>query len=518
MLKNYLILSGGICLVASVSAWRSAQAGVSYADPVGGWRYSYEADAFIAGTVDDSCVGGSCPDGYGLKSSTPDSLDGTWLHNQGDKWDGSAPGDPLGDYHAPPADPVGNPRSGNQGIAPGGAGIFNDSGVSFIRVQDPGNPEDTNYADMLYNGYVQENVADPTGPSKPMNSNRRVYFGHAMFQDGTITDELILTNTDVTLSFRARIPGMDQASGLDDIYQQDVDMDGDLNVTPWFEDAPHGRGAPMVNGRGTINVVQNAPNNDDTSVGFSLVNSDDITAFCGSSGGSLCTGTGSGGLIMNNLAGNTPGNVDSESSGMLNILEMDDEDLNEWHEFWITMQNNGPLDGNIEVKVYMDGDVSDPSTFQVTLSGANNAVYSQDNDPFLEFGFSFNQEFGSIDIDFLSYAFGVIAPTSNPMGPPGDYNDDGTVDAADYVQWRKNVGTSNSLPNDNGIGGIIGDAHYNLWRSNFGAMGPGSASALTASAVPEPASIVVFGLAALGMGRLRLRRKLMVPTPRRQTT
>ena len=51
-------------------------------------------------------------------------------------------------------------------------------------------------------------------------------------------------------------------------------------------------------------------------------------------------------------------------------MEMEDEELNEWHEFWITMQNNGALPGNIEVKVYMDGDVSNPSTFQVTLAGA----------------------------------------------------------------------------------------------------------------------------------------------------
>ena len=106
-------------------------------------------------------MGGVCPDGYGLDGDTPDALDGTWPHDQGDKWDGSAPGDPLGDYHAPPADPINNPRSGNQGPAPGGAGIFNESGTSYIRVQDPGNPEDTFYGDTLYNGYVQENVANP---------------------------------------------------------------------------------------------------------------------------------------------------------------------------------------------------------------------------------------------------------------------------------------------------------------------------------------------------------------------
>jgi hypothetical protein len=436
-----------------------------------------------------------CPPGYGLNRLDPDALDGTWSHNQGDKWDGSAPGVPLGNYHAPPADPINNPRSGNQGPAPGGAGIFNEGGTSYIRIQDAGNPEDTNPGDTFYNGYVQDNLANPApnAPNHPINTNRRVYFGHPMFQDGTITDELILTNTGVTLSFRARIAGMEHAEDLDDIYQQDSDLDGNLNVTPWFENAPNGRGAPMLNGRGTINVVQNAPDNMDTSVGFSLVTSTDITAFCSASSGSLCTGTGSGGLIMNNLNGNAPGNVDSVSAGTLNILEMEDAELNEWHEFWITMQNNDALPGNIEVKVYMDGDVSNPATFQVTLAGGGNAVYANEDDPFLDMGFSFNAEWGSIDIDFLSYAFGVIAPTVASL--PGDFDNSGKVDAADYVIWRNNNGTNNQLPNDNGLGLPIRPEHFDLWRANFGA-GSGSGSSLGGSGVPEPHSLTLALLAA----------------------
>jgi hypothetical protein len=495
MLKNCLIVSGGIVLAAGLLACHTAQAGVSYADPAGSWRYSYEANPFIAGTASGNCAGGVCPDGFGLGGSTPDALDGTWTHNQGDKWDGSAPGAPLGDYHAPPANPVSNPRSGNQGIAPGGAGIFKESGVSYLRIQDPGNPEDTNYADTLYNGYVQGNVANPGGPGQPMNNNRRVYFGHPIRPDGPLTDELILTNTGVTLSFRARIAGMDQASGLDDIHQQDTDLDGNLNVTPWFQNAPYGHGAPMVNGRGTINVAQNAPDNLDTSVGFSLVTSADIAAFCAASSGALCTGSGSGGLIMNNLNGNTPGNVDSASAGTLNIVEMADEDLNKWHEFWITMENNGALAGNIEVKVYMDGDVSNPFTRQVTLSGATNSVYKDENDPFLEFGFSADALFGSIDIDFLSYAFGVIAPVA--AGLPGDYNDDDKVDAADYVLWRN----GGPLQNDATAG--VQPADYDVWKANFGKT-PGSGSSV--GAVPEPSALFLMLAAGLLVGPVRWKR------------
>jgi hypothetical protein len=73
----------------------------------------------------------------------------------------------------------------------------------------------------------------------------------------------------------------------------------------------------------------------------------------------------------------------------------------------------------------------------------------------------------------------------------GDYNGDGVVDAADYVVWRENLGTSNPLPND-AIGGVIGQAQYDQWRANFGATlsGGGSGTAIGARTnVPEPSSI-----------------------------
>ena len=80
-------------------------------------------------------------------------------------------------------------------------------------------------------------------------------------------------------------------------------------------------------------------------------------------------------------------------------------------------------------------------------------------------------------------------------GVNGDYNNDGTVDAADYVVWRKNVGTTTPLPNDP-TGGTIGTAQYNTWRANFGDSA-GSGSGAAAGAVPEPASWWLAGLAML---------------------
>jgi hypothetical protein len=66
----------------------------------------------------------------------------------------------------------------------------------------------------------------------------------------------------------------------------------------------------------------------------------------------------------------------------------------------------------------------------------------------------------------------------------GDYNNNGVVDAADYVVWRKSHGSQSD---------------YTTWRANFGKP-PGSGSATGASpsqaSVPEPATLVLLAFAA----------------------
>jgi T5SS/PEP-CTERM-associated repeat protein len=63
----------------------------------------------------------------------------------------------------------------------------------------------------------------------------------------------------------------------------------------------------------------------------------------------------------------------------------------------------------------------------------------------------------------------------------GDFNNDGRVDAADYVSWRKNDGAPPG---------------YNEWRTNFGSTLGSGASATVAAAIPEPASVVIALLGA----------------------
>jgi hypothetical protein len=49
----------------------------------------------------------------------------------------------------------------------------------------------------------------------------------------------------------------------------------------------------------------------------------------------------------------------------------------------------------------------------------------------------------------------------------GDYNTDGVVDSADYIIWRRSVGTAD-LRADGDHDGAVGQGDYAVWRSNFG--------------------------------------------------
>lgn len=49
----------------------------------------------------------------------------------------------------------------------------------------------------------------------------------------------------------------------------------------------------------------------------------------------------------------------------------------------------------------------------------------------------------------------------------GDFNNDGSVDAADYVLYRDKVGSPNTLPNS-GTSATVDQAVFDLWRANFG--------------------------------------------------
>lgn len=128
-----------------------------------------------------------------------------------------------------------------------------------------------------------------------------------------------------------------------------------------------------------------------------------------------------------------------------------------------------------------------------TLSG----TFSSLNLPTLAGGLTWNTS--------QLYSSGVLSVLS--AGIPGDYDNNGTVDAGDYVVYRKYAGTTHTLPNDP-TGGSIGLTQYDTWRAHFGQVsGTGSGSSVVGNtAVPEPAStatVTVLVLASLARPRPR---------------
>ncbi|MCO6043172.1 hypothetical protein NG895_04580 [Aeoliella sp. ICT_H6.2] len=77
----------------------------------------------------------------------------------------------------------------------------------------------------------------------------------------------------------------------------------------------------------------------------------------------------------------------------------------------------------------------------------------------------------------------------SPSNVPGDFNDDGVVDLADYTVWRNHLGApAGTLPNDS-TGLTIGNDQYETWRTHFGdtALEP---AVYPVVSVPEPAAFL----------------------------
>jgi hypothetical protein len=108
-------------------------------------------------------------------------------------------------------------------------------------------------------------------------------------------------------------------------------------------------------------------------------------------------------------------------------------------------------------------------------------------------GYAYNNQLGQ------PIAAGDIG---TPVGVAGDYNNDGTVNAADYIVWRQHLGQTFALPNRDGTNsGAINAADYAYWASHFGQHSGAGAGASTGTAAPEPSSLLIGaigGVAVLG--------------------
>lgn len=110
-----------------------------------------------------------------------------------------------------------------------------------------------------------------------------------------------------------------------------------------------------------------------------------------------------------------------------------------------------------------------------------------------------------LDIKFTSWAnariggqggFAYQRAVPPVVEPSGDYNGDGTVNAADYTIWRDTLGQSVANPGDGADGDLsstIDSPDYDHWKARFGNLAPGAGGV---AAVPEPASAALLAIVA----------------------
>ncbi len=308
----------------------------SFKDPDGGWDYSYQgAEAIYA-------------DDFG-------SLDGFWSHNNGsDQWDGSGLGGEFG-----------------PGNAPGGAMIINESGIDFLRIQDPGDPRDHGFS-------------DPT--------NRKVYLGYDLSAAGasdTIMDD------GVTFHFRARIP---TDGPIDALHR-----DGQPEPTPYPEE---GDGYVTSDGGKGNFVIKQASGG---AIAFSLTTKTDT-----SGGDPNGAATGFAGLSMNEFNGNQiSGNVNFGSGQGENVVPLDPT---QWHEFWIVIQRDEGEVGTHTAVIYVDGNTTQPNSFKITAGTGDD--YSGIS--YLAMGSTATPQNSALDVDFFEYKLAAVQPEGASLVPPAN--------------------------------------------------------------------------------------------------
>lgn len=326
-----------MCLITS-----SLSAGVAYPDPPGGWKYLFNGDKDTAGRP-----------GSGFTS-----LDGTWSHdNASDQWDGSKIGGRIvaGDFG------VGN--------APGGVMSVTEDGVTFLRMQDTGNP-------TLY-GF-------------PQPSNEKLYFGHNLTAEGASTTVL---DDGITLTFRARVPAPSKTrTALDRPY---LDAPGFISdVAPFYYPALGDGFLVCDSGKGNITIKQSSGG----SIAFALtVGGDTFT------GTPYINQTAFTGLSMNRLNGALISRaVDFDDPGTFNGVRLD---LSEWHEFWIVIRKDPSRLGTHQVFVFTDGS-KEPRQFSLTAGDSDDFSGLS----YLAIGGSSTAQNWALDLDFVGYKTGVKFP------------------------------------------------------------------------------------------------------------
>ena len=359
-----------------------------YIEPPGGWAYIYSGDT--------ASPGADASSNNNFVDALWDALDGTWDHINGyDEWDGTEIG------------------SGS----PGGAMILAEGDTNFIRIQDTGDPRD-------------HSLPDP--------SNRKVYFAHQIADDIGEPNANDILDNGITISFRARISTQ---GPLDPMYPDTNDSLGS-SENP---DVPGGSPWPIEGngylghnrGIGNFSIYQSGG---EKIISFSLALDSESMSYDSYLDFDDPAVGGKAGLVMNSLADLPNSTIPNEfvdpwdNEGALNFVPL--LDPTQWHEFWITIEQDESGIGTHLVKVYLDGS-DELDEFLVTAG--NNVGYE---DSFLGIGTGSTAQMGALDIDFFAYSAGVFPPNDS------DCNGNGIPDTWDITQGVSQDCNNNGIPDE----------------------------------------------------------------------
>lgn len=157
------------------------------------------------------------------------------------------------------------------------------------------------------------------------------------------------------------------------------------------------------------------------------------------------------------------------------------------------------IDRDATTSVYIDGALFGSNTTSAgSLDGAFNFRLFNDGTGTYSAGAGFSNlmldEFSAWSRLLTNDEIAFLSSSAIAIGLAGDFNHNGIVDGADYVVWRK------------GLGSTFTQNDYNTWRTNFGATdgaGVESNPAALSSLVPEPASAIACVSAVLALLMVR---------------
>lgn len=152
-----------------------------------------------------------------------------------------------------------------------------------------------------------------------------------------------------------------------------------------------------------------------------------------------------------------------------------------------------------EVFLPQVGDVFDLVKAAQTLTGEFSEVHLPEQLGGIGFDWDLAYESETVRLELVD-AFSVALP--------GDYNNDGVVDAGDYVTWRDTLGSTSQLAADGDGSGVVDAADYAWWRSHYGAT-----DAAAGAAAPEPAGAVLLLMASVLVGAASTRTPSATPRP-----